>query len=380
MPEFHSTEDEAALYVLGELTDAERADFETRLAQSAELRALVAELQEGSVALAMSSPRRRPAPELWERIESAVANETRRKLLTPAFWHGWWRNGWAAAAACMLGWILYAWWINHARSTHDTASSAASKEDSAQGSVAVESARNDATTAARQRPALSANSMEQLLESRLRQIGALRSQVVDLQNQATQLSQALTQHQAMLAESSRLKFLQLTPPSNATGTSTTARVSPELQRALFLAMARELGWLSPAEIEADSNRTGVAFLDLRTNRVVNTPDLQKGDLQAVETSATSASSVASGGAIPVFTKGDSVFVGIDSSVATNGSTVTFLTGVPGEPQQTLGSTVVTNNPSVVIVPANANVTIVAGTAAGGSIVIGQLSAAGTTHP
>ena len=121
------------------------------------------------------------------------------------------------------------------------------------------------------------------------------------------------------------------------------------------------GSLSPAEIEADSNRTGVAFLDLRTNRVVNTPDLQKGDLQAVETSATSASSVASGGAIPVFTKGDSVFVGIDSSVATNGSTVTFLAGASGEPQQTLGSTVVTNNLSVFIVPANANVTIVAGT-------------------
>src|SRR5437899_3378246 len=183
MTDFHSTEDEAALYVLGELTDAERADFETRLAQSAELRALVAELQEGTVALAMSSPRRRPAPEVWERIERSVASEMRRKLLIPAVWHGWWRNGWAAAAACMLGWILYAWWINHARSAHDAATSAASKEDSAQGSVAVESARNDAITAARQRPALSTNAMEQLLESRLRQIGGLRSQVVDLENQ-----------------------------------------------------------------------------------------------------------------------------------------------------------------------------------------------------
>src|SRR5207247_643769 len=102
----------------------------------------------------------------------------------------------------------------------------------------------------------------------------------------------------------------------------TARVSPDLQRALFLAMARELGWLTPAEIEAASNRTGVAFVDLRqgTNNVANTSGLPKADLQAAEASAASSVAAGSGGAIPVFTSTDSASFAVDSSVATNGST------------------------------------------------------------
>src|SRR6266404_3922268 len=150
MPEFHSTEDEAARYVLGELSDAERADFEARLAQSAELRALVRDLQEGTVALAMNSPRRRPRPEVWQGIERAVANETKRKLLIPIFWRGWWRNGWAAAAACLLGWTIYAWWINQARSPDNTITPTASKGDALPGSVAADSALNDAMRTATQ--------------------------------------------------------------------------------------------------------------------------------------------------------------------------------------------------------------------------------------
>ena len=57
MPELHSWEDEAARYLLGELGNVERADFEERLAGSPELRALVRELEEGAVALSMTSPR-----------------------------------------------------------------------------------------------------------------------------------------------------------------------------------------------------------------------------------------------------------------------------------------------------------------------------------
>ena len=67
MPDLHSPENEAARYVLGELTAAERREFETRLAQSAELRVLVRELEEGAVALSMVSPRRRPPQEAGPR-------------------------------------------------------------------------------------------------------------------------------------------------------------------------------------------------------------------------------------------------------------------------------------------------------------------------
>src|SRR6266436_6090625 len=164
MPEFQSTEDEAARYVLGELNDAERTDFEARLAQSAELRALVRELGEGSVALAMSSPRRRPPQEIWERIERTVSSETRRKLLIPGFWRGWWRNGWAAAAACMLGWMVYAWWVNHARSTDNAGASAGSKGDSAPGSIAADSAGNEKRGTAAARSSMSNDARDRILE------------------------------------------------------------------------------------------------------------------------------------------------------------------------------------------------------------------------
>src|SRR5438093_8406945 len=113
MPEIHQPEDEAVLYVLGELTAAERRAFEMRLAQSVELRALVRELERGAEALSMASPRRLPPCEVWTRIEKTVAREERRKVLNPALWSAWWRNGWAAAAACLIGWLLYALWVNH---------------------------------------------------------------------------------------------------------------------------------------------------------------------------------------------------------------------------------------------------------------------------
>src|SRR6266542_4168642 len=112
MPDLYSPEDEAALYVLGELTAVERREFEARLAQSADLRVLVRELEEGAVALSMASPRRRPPREVWTRIEKAVTSQTRRKVVIPAFWVGWWRHGWAAAAACSVGWLLYALWTH----------------------------------------------------------------------------------------------------------------------------------------------------------------------------------------------------------------------------------------------------------------------------
>jgi len=44
--------------VLGGLTEEERGEFEARLAESAGLRALVRELEEGAVAVAMASPQR----------------------------------------------------------------------------------------------------------------------------------------------------------------------------------------------------------------------------------------------------------------------------------------------------------------------------------
>ena len=114
MPDSHKLEDQAALYVSGGLTPAEHCEFEASLAESAELRALVRDLEEGAGVLAMAVPQRRPPQHVWQRIEAVIAAEAKRKIVAVSFWSGWWRSGWAAAAVCLMGWLLYALWINRA--------------------------------------------------------------------------------------------------------------------------------------------------------------------------------------------------------------------------------------------------------------------------
>ena len=92
MAEAHPYEEQAVLYLLDRLSVDERRDFEARLAESAELRALLRELEEGSVALAMSAPRRRPPAQIWNRIERAVAQGRKHETLAPLRL-AWWRYG-----------------------------------------------------------------------------------------------------------------------------------------------------------------------------------------------------------------------------------------------------------------------------------------------
>src|ERR1700679_3992422 len=108
MTEVPSNEDDALRFVMGEFSAAERREFEARLAASAELRALVNELEAGLVITATAAPRHRPPAEVWRRIEKAVAKTT---PLQPGFlvpWFGWMRNGWAVAVICLAGWLGYA--------------------------------------------------------------------------------------------------------------------------------------------------------------------------------------------------------------------------------------------------------------------------------
>src|SRR4051794_7422740 len=141
MPEFSPSEEEASRYVLGELSEAERAEFEERLAQSAELRALVRELEEGTTALAMAASRHRPPPGMWQEIEKALGGKARRVVI-PIPWIKWLRNGWAAAAACLIGWMIYALWITRPGRA-ELSSSAPPSTSSVPETLANETPQND---------------------------------------------------------------------------------------------------------------------------------------------------------------------------------------------------------------------------------------------
>src|ERR1700728_1797075 len=114
MPEPYLPEDEAALYVLGALNADQCREFKTRLAESAELRGLVRELEEGAVAVALASPVKRPPQKIWTAIEKAVGKEARPASVQPVFRSAWWRNGWAAAA-CLAACLFYVIWVNRSR-------------------------------------------------------------------------------------------------------------------------------------------------------------------------------------------------------------------------------------------------------------------------
>jgi len=397
MSELHLIEDDATLYVLGRLTEAERGEFEVRLAESAELRALVSELEEGAVAAAMAAPRRRVPKQVWEQIEKTITRETRAPVLDFTLWFGWLRNGWAVAAACLVGWLLYALWPDRAGTPDVVPSPRASQANVQPGEVPTESARTETGGAARP-PQNTANAERRSLQTNFlamtRENGALRLQNAQLVKQVSYLSQVLTQQQALLAESSRLKFFQLTPPAETGVVTTNAVPSPELQRALFLAMARELGWLqSPGSLQSGSTQTnlgGIDFVDLRpgTNTLsapVNLPP--QIETQPASTPETPLLASDSGDAIPGFVSNTNVFVAFKPSpVVPSGSALNFWTGDSIQGFQPLGSAVLTDNPMVVTFSAagpnsvGMNFTLTPGNAAGSFNVIGQSPPTNSTPP
>lgn len=396
MSDLHLLEDEATLYVLGRLTEAGRGEFEAHLAQSAELRALVRELEEGAVAVAMASPRRRAPQQVWQRIEKAVTEKTKPRVMDPSFWFGWLRNGWAAAAACLVGWLLYALWADRAGSPDVAPVPLASEVNVQPGGMPTDSVRTE-TGGVTPQPRNVTNTEQRSPQANplaaMRELGALRLQNAELVKQVTHLSQVLTQQQALLSESSRLKFFQLGPTSNGGAGATNAIPSPELQRALLLAMARELGWLqSPGSTQSGStqaNQGGVDFVDLHpgTNETTTPTNLQSQiETEPADTSEPPSQMSASASTIPGFVSGTNVVLAFDSSVVPTGSDLTFWTGNSIQGFQSLGSAVLGNNPLVVAIPfANAtldgrNFTVTAGTSSGSSNVIGQFPPPGLTPP
>ncbi len=393
MPELHLLEDDATLYVLGRLTEAERGEFEVRLAESAELRTLVRALEEGAVAAAMASPRRRVPKQVWEGIEEAVTEDARPRVLDFARWFGWLRNGWAVAAACLVGWLLYAVWPERAGSPGVAPAPLASEVNVQTDGTLMDSARTETVRAVQSAAAAERRSLQIDLLAARRESGALRMQNAELAKQVTHLSQVMAQQQALLAESSRLKFFQLSPPDAAGVVATNAKPSPELQRALLLAMARELGWLqSPGSFQSGSTQTNqgaVDFVDLRpeTNALSAPVNLQSG----VETEPTGTPdpllASGSGNAIPGFISNTNVVLAFEPSASTPpGSELNFWTQDSAKGFQLLGSTMVAGNPLVVTfsmgVPNSVgmNFTLTPGNAPGSFNVIGQTPPTNSTPP
>jgi len=408
MPDLHSIEDEAARYVLGELTEAERRAFEAQLDQSDDLRARVRELEEAAVAVALAAPRRRPPAQVWEGIETAIAREKVRKVVIPAWWTRWWRSGWAAATACLLGWLVYALWPDRPGSANVAVVPADFTAHSPQGAGAAGSRENELRHATPTTPSASDDAFA-LLQARTQELGALHRQVAELGRRLTQMSQTLTQQQALLSESNRLKFFQLGPVAGDGSSGGTAQpLSPRLQWALYVAMARELGWQLPADATAGAatgsgreveaalsgssllSQAGVDFSDLRpaSNSVAGSAAPAQDPLELASAAQAFATESVSSNAVPGFASASSAFLAFDSTVAPSGSSLTFWTLTYGGAYLSVGSTVLGNNPMVVAVPASTGsgdgtftfLTVTATTPGGAVTNVGQVYLPGFTSP
>jgi hypothetical protein len=358
-------EDEAVLYLQGQLGAAERREFESRLEQSAELRAMVRELEEGLLALALAAPRREPPAKVWRQIEKSVTPERPGDVIAPSPWRFWLRNGWAAAATCLLGWMLYAFWVNR----HPMDSSAHGSENipvvkitsPAAGLPETAGMAPSPMTNVTRRPAGRPQPGDL---ARTGEIAALRRQVQELETQVAHLSRMSTQQQA--SASSRFTRFQMAPPNANAPAGPTAPPSPELQRALLLALARELGWLqAPEGGFGQGGSTGVDFVDLPAVPGGAHPDQPINPESATNMVAQSEELPATG-TVPGFTfEGNTVFVIPPALVPGGSGPVTVWSG--GE---ALGTFSVGENPVIVTISSsgandlNMNLVVSHGTGAG----------------
>lgn len=358
-PKPHPQADEAARYVLDQLSPNARHAFELQLTQSAELRTLVQELEEGVEAMARAVPQRPSPPQTWHPIEQAIAREAERKIIRPPFWSAWWRSGWAAAAACLVAFLSYAWWPK-AREVQVI------KEQPTEIAVVSPPAPPVSHSPAAPRaeivlpanPGLSAE-VKPVVPATNPELASLRWQVTSLRSQLEELSEVVAQQKAILAEPGRFKFFPLTSSVAANGSQTPTPLSPGVQRAIFYAMARDLGWLpglaqreTPNSIASAGTSAGtfagVDFVDLTSATEAATGSVETAD-EVNQTLA--ATSVASSGTIPGFLARSNLVMAFDKSMIPRGGPVTFWTeSVDAPGHQLVGSAVIGDNPTVVTIP------------------------------
>lgn len=99
-------EELAGRYVLDQLDDRERAEFEARLIGSPELTARVRELESAYARVVRELPRHEPPPDLLARIEAQLPEASARRVSPgPTPWFRRWRMaaGWGIAATIAVG-------------------------------------------------------------------------------------------------------------------------------------------------------------------------------------------------------------------------------------------------------------------------------------
>jgi hypothetical protein len=371
-------EDRAVLYVLGELTPDERAEFELRLDSSPELRVLVGDLQSGTEALARAVPRQPLPSGLWSEIESAIDAE--RRVVAVSFRRKWAWVGWAAAA-CFAGWLLLGLGVD--RSNKPTIADAP-ELGTPQSPTAVTASHPEGAPLRTGLPSPSGSPTPTIAQrSGVSPHDPLQERIAALEGRMAEISQTLTQRPPVAGAVGLggIRFFQLPADGQALGPGAPA-LSPEMQRALLLALARELARQQPggdgmlgSQSLAVENGLGVDFIDLvsgsRGQIATNAaPELRAqaqsapGEFRASESTTTDRAVLAGTGGITGFVNGDRTVLIVAGSSVPAGYDHVSVTGFSAAgTATTYGSFSVTGNPVVVSVPNSG------APGAGGSLVL-----------
>lgn len=330
MADLSTFEENATCYVLGELDAAERRAFEMQLKHSAELRAHVRELEEGLEAAAMTCRPQQPPAELWRRIECALEEES-PKVVAPDFQRTSRGYAWAAAA-CVVGAVALGVWLMRAPAGKSSGEAQLAKS---------------VGTGAKEGNAFSNTTHGTLV---------LRQTVWESARNST--NRAAAPIPDFETASRGIQFFSAGTTSNASAAPLPP--SADLQRALFAAMARELGWPS-----AHGSEEKVDFVDLRPAE----PAL----------AGTSARVVAATGSLIGFVSGDSLLLAFGSNVVPRAQELQFWAGEPDHEEELLiGTASLGQNPIVILIPLGVapsggwTLTVTGVTSAGASNVFGQV--------
>ena len=241
MAEPQTPPDEVNDYLLGRLTPAARRRFEARLAGDAALRQSVRELAEGLVALALAAPPMKAPSAAWANIAAAVGRPA-QKNSPLAFWKFNWLTGGLAFAGCLaFAFLIHALWFQPGRPETKSVTANSGGNTSVMPAtetalVSVESATNKFNTAAHTGKNSPTNSLGGAAE-----LFAVSESVPKVESSAA---------------------LRLTSLGGAVAHGR-ARLSPKMQRAVLLAVARQIGWQAETSpvVDAGANSNGGAQVD-----------------------------------------------------------------------------------------------------------------------
>jgi hypothetical protein len=251
--------DEAMDYLLGLLAPADRRQFEARLETDTALREYVRELEQGVVALAAAVPQREAPPEMWPRIGSEIARQIRRETWLPFLRPRRLPGGWAVAGIALVVITVQGFWFRAAVQSRPERAPAA-------GVAAVAIPRPAPVQIAESTPPVPAPRNNFAADESAR-IAVLQGKISKLEEQLARQSAATQTVPDTVAPAVALaRGVQLLPPAGGLQRGT-KYISPELQQALLLAVAREMGWTlnTPASDSAfGTNQPAVDFADLNS--------------------------------------------------------------------------------------------------------------------